>query len=313
MKTITAHAYARAGLVGNPSDGYFGKTISFIIRNFSATVSVCSSQSLKIIPDSDPGGMRLIEAVIKRFVEHCRQSNLSLRNEHVTVDYRSDIPREVGLAGSSGIVIATLRALTAFHGIKIPPHALAELALSVERDELKIAAGLQDRVVQCYEGIVYMDFDRGLMASRGYGEYVPLQPAKMPRLYVAYDSSRSEPSNVPHSNLRQRFERGDRDVIDAMQQFRDLTDHGRDALMSGDWPGLHRVINANYDLRQTIMPIAPGHHRMIEMARSTGVSAKFAGSGGAICGMFEDDAHYARLAAALSSIGCTTLQPRIFE
>ena len=23
---ITAHAYARAGLVGNPSDGYFGKT-----------------------------------------------------------------------------------------------------------------------------------------------------------------------------------------------------------------------------------------------------------------------------------------------
>ena len=31
---ITAHAHARAGLVGNPSDGYFGKTISFIIRNF---------------------------------------------------------------------------------------------------------------------------------------------------------------------------------------------------------------------------------------------------------------------------------------
>ena len=26
---ITAHAPARAGLVGNPSDGYFGKTISF--------------------------------------------------------------------------------------------------------------------------------------------------------------------------------------------------------------------------------------------------------------------------------------------
>ena len=33
---IAAHAYARAGLVGNPSDGYFGKTISFIIRNFAA-------------------------------------------------------------------------------------------------------------------------------------------------------------------------------------------------------------------------------------------------------------------------------------
>jgi glucuronokinase len=35
---ITQKAYARAGLVGNPSDGYFGKTISFIIRDYWAEV-----------------------------------------------------------------------------------------------------------------------------------------------------------------------------------------------------------------------------------------------------------------------------------
>ena len=40
-----------------------------------------------------------------------------------------------------------------------------------------------------------------------------------------------------------------------------------------------------YDLRRTIMPIAPENHRMVEAARSTGASAKFAGSGGAICGL----------------------------
>ena len=34
----TAHAFARAALVGNPSDGYFGKTISFVVRNWKATV-----------------------------------------------------------------------------------------------------------------------------------------------------------------------------------------------------------------------------------------------------------------------------------
>ena len=37
---ITAHAYARAGIVGNPSDGYFGKTIACIVRNFCATVTL---------------------------------------------------------------------------------------------------------------------------------------------------------------------------------------------------------------------------------------------------------------------------------
>src|SRR4051794_41875039 len=47
---ITAHAHARAGLVGNPSDGYFGKTISFIIRNFRATVRLWESPHFEILP-----------------------------------------------------------------------------------------------------------------------------------------------------------------------------------------------------------------------------------------------------------------------
>src|SRR5918998_3083113 len=47
---ITAHAHARAGLVGNPSDGYFGKTISFIIRNFRATVCLWESPHFEIVP-----------------------------------------------------------------------------------------------------------------------------------------------------------------------------------------------------------------------------------------------------------------------
>src|SRR5262249_56752092 len=47
---ITTHAYARAGLVGNPSDGYFGKTISFVVRNFKATVRLWESPHFEIVP-----------------------------------------------------------------------------------------------------------------------------------------------------------------------------------------------------------------------------------------------------------------------
>ena len=38
MKIIRKRGYARAGLIGNPSDGYHGKTISLVVRNFFATV-----------------------------------------------------------------------------------------------------------------------------------------------------------------------------------------------------------------------------------------------------------------------------------
>ncbi|MBI3119176.1 MAG: GHMP kinase, partial [Candidatus Hydrogenedentes bacterium] len=43
-------ACARAGLVGNPSGGYFGKTISLIVRNFAAKVTLYENAEVEIIP-----------------------------------------------------------------------------------------------------------------------------------------------------------------------------------------------------------------------------------------------------------------------
>ena len=50
---------------------------------------------------------------------------------------------------------------------------------------------------------------------------------------------------------------------------------------------------------------------MVMTARDAGASAKFAGSGGAIVGTYEDEAQYARLVESLAAIGCTTLRPDV--
>src|SRR5690554_3637731 len=49
---IRTRAFARAGLVGNPSDGYYGKTISFVIRNFATTVTLWESPHFEIVAGS---------------------------------------------------------------------------------------------------------------------------------------------------------------------------------------------------------------------------------------------------------------------
>ena len=197
---ITAQAYARAGLVGNPSDGYFGKTISFIIRNFAATVRLWESPHFEIVPahgdfahfDSVAdflrdqklhgyyGGLRLIKAAVKKFHDYCRNEGRELSNRSFTISYQTDIPRLVGMAGSSALIVATLRALTKFYEVEIDKNHLPALTLSVEKDELGISAGLQDRVIQTFEGIVYMDFDRKLIEERGYGDYEELRPPHLP-------------------------------------------------------------------------------------------------------------------------------------
>src|SRR5687768_4767119 len=330
---ITTHAYARAGLVGNPSDGYFGKTIAFIIRNFRATVNLWESPHFEILPTHGDfarfdsvkaflrdvrlhgyyGGLRLQKAAVKKFHEYCRQNDIELPNRSFTLSFESDIPRLVGMAGSSAIVCATLRALMQFYEVDVPKHLLPGLILATEKDELGIQAGLQDRVIQTYEGIVYMDFDRKLIEGRGYGEYEQLKLDKLPPLYVAFDPDRAEVSDIPHRNLRELFNRGDETVVGAMQEYRHLTDRGRDALMRGDWDELHKVTNENFDLRRQIMPIAPENLRMVEVARATGASAKFAGSGGAICGLYHSGRQYQELVDALAALRCTVLRPLIYE
>lgn len=329
----TANAFARAGFVGNPSDGYFGKTISFVIRNFKATVRLWESPHFEIVPGGGDlskfdtveafiqdirlhgyyGGMRLIKAAVKSFHEYCRNNNRELHKRNFTVQFETDIPRLVGLSGSSAIVVATLRTLMKFYEVEIPKPMLPTFALNVERDELGIAAGMQDRVIQTYEGIVYMDFDRKLMEGRGYGEYEELHPPKVPPLYLAYDPDRAEISDVPHRNLRALFNSGDKTVLESMQKYRDLTDRGRDALMRGDWESLHGIMNANFDLRRTIMNIAPENLRMIEAARSVGASAKFAGSGGAIVGLYHSARQYQELVDALYKVRCSVVRPMIYE
>ena len=47
---IREKAYPRGGLVGNPSDGYFGKTIALAFTNFHAEVILYESPDLEILP-----------------------------------------------------------------------------------------------------------------------------------------------------------------------------------------------------------------------------------------------------------------------
>jgi len=328
---ITTRAHARAGLLGNPSDGFYGKTISFIIRNFTVEVTLYESPELEIL-DSDEdrsrfrsldglvrqvdlygyyGGVRLIKAAIKKFAEFAAGHNVALPHRNFTIRYRSTIPRLVGLGGSSAIVTAVVRALMRFYGVEIPDTLLPSLALAAEAEELKIPAGLQDRVIQAYEGIVYMDFARKLLEAQGHGYYEPLPRRCLPPLFVAYRAELAEGSEVVHSGLRLRFERGERPVVQAMKQFARLAERGREALLAGDAEALAELIDANFDLRRSICPLNPRQVEMVEAARRLGAPCKFAGSGGAVVGLYRSEKQYARLRETYARLGCKIVKPRV--
>jgi glucuronokinase len=334
MLIIRKRGYARAGLLGNPSDGYNGKTISFILRNFWADVVLYEWESVDIVLAQQDrarfrsiydlakdvelhgyyGGIRLIKATIKSFVDYCQAQGIVLHDQNFSVRYQTTIPQQVGLAGSSGIITATLYALMEFYGVELPLPVQPTFVLAVE-GALGIAGGLQDRVIQCYEGLVYMDFAQDkqeTVSGLTHYDYEPMDPALLPPIYVAYNATLGEPTEVFHNDVRSRYDRGEPQIVKAMEGFAQLAQDGRQAILERDAVRLSQLIDENFDLRTSIFSLTPWQIQMIEVARSCGASAKFAGSGGAIVGVYQDQAMFQALTSRLEAIGSRVIKPRIY-
>jgi glucuronokinase len=156
-----------------------------------------------------------------------------------------------------------------------------------------------------------MDFDREYQKAHGNGIYEPLDPSLLPPLFLAYRAELSEVSGIYHSNLRARWETGDRDVIEAMRHLASLTLEAKSCLVHGDFGKLGELLNENFDTRARITRLDPRHTAMIELARKVGAPAHYAGSGGSILGMYEDERMLARLRSEFEAIGCRLIVPKV--
>ena len=134
---IETYGYARAGLLGNPSDGYFGKTIAFAMSNFRARVLLYPSGRLEINPQGRPSRLReprrplphhAVARILRRHshypgadraaLDYCREPGTELPNRNFTLEYESTIPQRLGLGGSSAIITASLRALCQYYDLR---------------------------------------------------------------------------------------------------------------------------------------------------------------------------------------------------
>jgi glucuronokinase len=327
---IVVNTPARAGLLGNPSDGFFGKTLSIPVRNFRAQVVLFEWEKIEILPgQSDTGnyntmdellddirlngyygGMRLIKATIKQFFDYVKSNGLPIPSKNFTLRYTSNIPRQVGLAGSSAIIVATMKALCQFYGVTMDKAIMANHVMWAETKELGISAGLQDRVVQVFDEPVFMDFERAYMDKNGYGKYEPVPKDLIPRMYLAYQANLTH-KDIVHNDVRKRWECGDKDVTSIMEKLAANAVEGYAALKAKKIDVFKTCINKNFDLRASIYPIAEKNMRMIKLAREIGATSKFPGSGGAIMGTYESETQFTELFQAFSEIGCNVVKIEI--
>ena len=293
----TGRAYARAALVGNPSDGYGGAVLAITIRDFRAEVDLAYSNE----PVIDAEASALIEAAVARF-----EASLSPTEQRAyRAACRTTIPRQVGLAGSSAILVATLRALCELHGTVLDPDRLAELSFRAETEDIGYPAGGQDPYAQAHEGLVLMDF-----AADGVG-VERLDPSRLPRLFLAYRTDAWTASESVHADLRSQIDRDGGTIGLAMSEMADLAREAGRRLRAGRGAEIGELMSATFDLRRRIIDLDARHERMVDLARDHDAHANFTGSGGAILGTVPPADAWPALRSALEEDGCEVIELRV--
>lgn len=293
---------------------------------FSATVLVSQADHFRIAPSPTEDDTFGTLADLRSHVEHhgvTGSRELLLATIHRLVDHtgldltpcsigvRTGIPRSVGLAGSSAIVIAAIRALLAFHGAPtLDPDELSALALSVETDVLGIRAGLQDRVVQASGEPVLMRFGpehRRDVHGFTVGTYETIHPASKIELMIAALPASAESSDLPHAGLHERHLAGDPALRRATASLAASALDAAAAWEAGDALGLGRAMDDTFDIRCEMMELRTDHRTMVDAARRAGGHANFAGSGGSVSVVSSDPSKRRGIRDALESLGCVVI------
>ncbi|WP_040492489.1 mevalonate kinase family protein [Ilumatobacter nonamiensis] len=324
-RTSTASCPARAALAGNPSDGHGGAVVAMTVNRLNATVEVTDADVFRI--DGTIPTFRSVDQMaeyvtsVPTDIDHplipaaliALREHLGADLQPVAIELETTIPRSVGLAGSSAIIIATLRAIARHRPheswsrrLDDDPSLLASLALAAERDVLGIAAGLQDRVVQSFGGTVAMEFGEAHLRTidrLAAGTYRSLA-APPGALAIAYRPDTGGDSGAVH----RRPEGTDPAFVATMAESAEQARRAFRAIDAADRVALGRAMDATFDLRASVMDLDVRHVQMIEVARAHGASANYTGSGGAVVVLAADQESLAPICAALRhDLGCLTV------
>ncbi|KAJ1394814.1 hypothetical protein B484DRAFT_425310 [Ochromonadaceae sp. CCMP2298] len=169
---------------------------------------------------------------------------------------------------------------------------LPQLVLDIEKRELGISAGLQDRVIQTYGGLVHMDFASPAVtsvtnasATPSRSPYTPLDPALLPPFYLAYDTEAGGDSGAVHSTVRARWESREPALVEGMAALGGLADQAVECLNSGDYGTLALLMERNFATRLELygaQVVGAKNLQAVRLGGEMGLACKFTGSGGAL-------------------------------
>lgn len=286
--TYVASAPGRCGILGNPSDLYGGRVLSCSLpARATCRLTVDEEESL-------PEDRTLWDAAFDRFPVDgpCK------------IEWSTDIPQSSGLSGSTALLAATIACLLQARG-ETPDLSTDEkktefamLVRDVERHGASIVCGYQDALMIVQGELRLMSFEG--MGPETADPRPTLRSLDAPLPFLLVSTGVERLSGSVHGPMVERWKRGEKAVVDAMNRLPELADEGAVALTSGDLPSLGRCMDENHRLVAELGGSGEAIDALIALCKTHGaLGAKLAGAGlgGTVIALTEDaDALRAALA-----------------
>ena len=338
-RVVADEAPARLSLAGNPSDlqdqaGIRGGfVLSMPMWSRVASVALMPSTSSKLITppmesfpnfaaqisalkDQGIGGWEhLIDNTILTFGKMMETVGEEVLAVPFSIHIDTNIPRQRGMSGSSGAIIALLNALIKMHEVErlFPLESVASWALEVEKT-LGVDAGLQDRILQTYcshdrkIGAMAMDFSKQAYKKNDgkHGEFTPLRLGDKKMFKVALVlSQKPSHSGAVHKDVKRRLAAKDKPLLAQFARLTEIGVNAREAFELGDWPTLGQLMTENAEMRVEIYgkrKLGKENMALLDACKRAECPCNFTGSGGAVVAMLPfGDRSYDRLKAEIEA------------
>jgi D-glycero-alpha-D-manno-heptose-7-phosphate kinase len=220
------------------------------------------------------GKLDLAKAAIRRFAgRESRGFDLLLH---------SNAPPGSGLGSSSAMMVALIGVLAEFRNLPVTDYELAELAHSIEREELGIKGGRQDQYAAAFGGFnfIELDADRVVVNPLRVAPDVMLELEH--NLLLCYTGTTRQSDHIIEDQTA-RFEQGNEDAVAGLLAQKDLAVEMKNALLQRRLRDFGALLNTAWEAKKR-MSSRISNDRIEELydeARRAGaIGGKVTGAGG---------------------------------
>jgi D-glycero-alpha-D-manno-heptose-7-phosphate kinase len=225
------------------------------------------------MPDFD-GKLDLAKAAIRRFADGDQHGFDLLLH--------SNAPPGSGLGSSSAMMVALIGVLKEFRNVPVTDYELAELAHSIERDELGISGGRQDQYAATFGGFNFIELS---------GDHAVVNPLRIApdivlelehNLLLCYTGTTRQSDHIIEDQMG-RYERGEADTVAGLIAQKELAVEMKNALLQRRLGRFGELLDAAWQAKKRMSArISTGRiDELYEAALGAGaLGGKVTGAGG---------------------------------